>query len=116
MKYKSLIMTVVWWIVSLFLIILGIAGLQAVGLISAVFFFIAIFINPLFTKSLKKRFYYETTDSMKAIAILLGLIVFALIKLHVLGIAPKKTNDVNEANPVSTQNSTLITETILTAD
>ncbi len=108
MKNKALIMSFVWWIVSLFLIVFGFAGLQAVGLVSAVFLFIAIFVNPFFTKILNKIFFFETTDKMKAIAILIGIFLFILIKFHIIGHNPNFTNSITETTIVSVQTSTSI--------
>ena len=108
MNNKAFIMSAVWWVVSLFLLIFGIAGLQAVGLVSTVFLFIAIFVNPIFTKFLKKIFFFETTDKMKAIAILIGISVFILIKMHVIGLNPNAVSSTTETTTVFVQTSTTI--------
>lgn len=101
MKYKLLFLTIGLWLLSIFLMMLGLFGVQVVGYAAVIFLFIGMFINPLFTNILKKRFFFETTNLMKVIAVAIAAVLFVLIKLDIIGNKPTGTAESTTSSAVS---------------
>ena len=109
MRYKRIFINIALWLVSIFLSILGLFGIQTYGyFVCASLLFIAIFVNPVFSVIIKKRLYFNINGRMKAVAIFIAVVILVLLKLHIIGLNAGK--DIKETTTSSsiTKSSTLI--------
>jgi len=112
MKYKILLISIALWFLSILLIFYGITGVKFIGYpISAIIIPIGLFINPSFTLMLKKRFFINITNSMKAIAVIIVVILIVLIKLHLISIPRKDFTYSGETTTASMVTTTSADET-----
>jgi len=115
MKYKTLLISLALWFLSIILIFYGIFGVKFIGYpISAVIIPIGLFINPSFSIMLKKRLFFETTSLMKAIAVIAVFLLFLLIRFHVISIPRKEATYSTETTTVSMSAATSAATTDVT--
>ncbi len=107
-RYKRILINIALWLVSIFLSILGLFGIQTYGyFVCASLLFIAIFVNPVFSVIIKKRLYFNINGRMKAVAIFIAVVILVLLKLHIIGLNAGKDIKATTSSSI-TKSSTLI--------